>query len=492
MEKQGKTLIVAISAGVAIVLATLLLFAPRGSNLTVQAPAPPRDVTPAPLPPPAPSTIAVSAGLPIPEIRQLAESALRNFLRKPIHWKDGATTASINLHPNAMEMTSNSDGTLSAEISLQIRGSARFPVDLWITVLERVGTITGQATVWLTLAPTLHSNWRITAETHADARVHKAEVKTEGLFGFGNTSIRGIFTRLAKEKFLPELEAGITEYVSNIDLKTHVASLWTKLCEPIVVNREPPIILFMAPIEIIAQQLSSDGETLSLNVGIKTYVQANIGDVSADFPWPAEPRTELPDIRFVDSIQSGYHVIAPIQATYAVLETFGRSLVEREHETKSIVLENLTLYGSGTQLAAGVGFSVPFLRAKGHLYLLGTPIFDATTISLSVTELSYSFASRSLLVEIAERIGGDLIFSNLRTTVEEKLAFPIAPLREELSAIIAERDVGPHVRLRGAVDTMRPEGFHLTQTGVHIPFRLQGDVACEINLSALQGQRPTD
>ena len=485
MGKQRK--IIAISVGVVLILATLFLITQLSSNLNVQAPAPPREVTSMPLPPPIPSTIAAKVNIPLHSVRQLAESAFRDHFRKPIQWKDGATTASINLHPGTLSITRTSDGAVSVKIPLQISGSVQFPVDLWITVIKKDGTITGQATVSLTLTPTLHADWRITAEIDSDIFIQYAKMRTDGIIAGGTRSIRGIFTRLAKEKFLPQLEEIIAKYIANIDLKTHVAGLWTKLYEPIVLNQEPPITLFMEPSKIFAQQLSIDGATLSLNLGIKTYIQANIGDVPTDFPSPVGSRTDLPDIRFVDSFKSGYHITAPIQVTYAILENLARPHVEKEHKLKSIVLENLTLYGSGTQLAAGAGFRMPLLGTKGQLYLLGTPKHDATTMSLSVTEFNYSFTSQSLLLGIAEGISAGIFFV-LRTSVEKELVFPITTLHEKLSAIIAERAIGPHVRLHGTVDTITPEALYLTQTGVRIPFRLQGDLACEITLNSSQVQ----
>ena len=478
-----KIIIIALSVGVVLILIVLLLTTPRDANLTVQALAPPREVTPIPLPPPIPSIIAVKVNIPLHSVSEVAYPPFRDHFRKPISWKKGALTAAINIHPGAPTVTSTRDGAVSVGIPLQISGSAQFPVDLWLTTIEKRGTIRGQATVRLTLTPTLHSDWRITVATDSDISIHYAKMEISGIIAGGTRSIDGIFTQVAKEKFLPQLEKIIAKYITTIDLKTHVAGLWTKLHEPIVLNQEPPIILFMEPAEIFAQQLASDGETLSLNLSIKTYIQAYVGEVSTDFPSPAKPPTDLPDIRLADVLKPSYHIIAPVQVTYAVLENLARPYVEKEHILKSIVFENLTLYGSGTQLAAGVGFKMPFLGTQGQLYLLGTPLYDDTTMSLSVTEFDYSFTTQSLLLEIAESIG-EGIFSHLRAAVEKKLVFQITTLREKLSATITERSISPHVHLHGTVETITPEAFYLTQTGVRIPLRLQGDLACEITLNA--------
>ena len=484
MTKQRKIIVGAISLSIVLILIALFLLMPRKSDITVEALAPPREVTRLPLPPPIPSTIAVKADLPIQDVKPLAESALRDYLSKPIQRKDGAIDTSINLHPGVLTMTSTNDGTVSVKMPFQFSGWVRVSKKIFGQVIEKRENIGGKATALLSLTPTLNPDWHITAKTTSDILIQKAEIEILGMM----VSIRGILTQLVKEKVLPKLEAIIVEYIANIDVKTRVAGLWTKLYEPIALNQEPPIVLVIEPLEILAQKLSSDGETLSLSLGIKTHIQANIGDVSTDPPTLAGPRADLPDIRFVDTLESGYHIIAPIEVTYAAIENLAKPHVEKTHELKGIetLVENLTLYGSGTQIAAGIAFSMPSLGAKGQLYLLGTPVYDMTTMFLSVTEFHYSLTTQSLLLEIAENIG-EGIFPNLRTTVEEKLVFPleaqISTLHEKLSDVIAERSIGPYVRLHGTVDTITPEALYLTPEGVRLPVRLQGNLACEILLN---------
>ena len=84
-----------------------------------------------------------------------------------------------------------------------------------------------------------------------------------------------------------------------------------------------------------------------------------------------------------------------------------------------------------------------------------------------------------LLPRKAENIG-EGIFPNLRATVEEKLVFPletqITTLQEKLSGVIAERSIGRYVRLHGTVDTITPETLYLTQEGIRLPVRLQGNL----------------
>ena len=488
MTKNTKRIIGAISVGVVLIsLITLFVLMRRAPDLTVQAPAPPRVVTPTPLPPPVPSIIAVEAKVAIADVRTLAESTLRDYLRKPIQSKDGAIDTAIKIDLDTFTMQGAADGTVSVDTPFQFNGWVRLSTKIFGRSVQKREDIQGHATASLTLTPTLHSDWRITAKTTANIAIEKAEINILST----TLSVRRILTKIVEEKVLPKLESLIIKHITNIDVKTRVAGLWTKLYEPIVLTPDPFIALTIEPIDIQAQQLSSDGETLALRFGIKTYMQIDMGNEATD---PQEITiTELPDIHFVDTLESGYHIVVPIEMTYPAVENLAKPHIEKRHQLKGIDthVEDLTLYGSGTQLVAGVQFNMPTLGANGQLYLLGTPIYDAATLSIVVTEFNYALTTQGLLLNIAH-VAGESFFPDLRTTVEEKLIFPLetqlTSLRETLATVIAERPIGPYVVLRGTVGPITPIALYLTQTGVHIPFRLQGDLACEIKLKTPQIQ----
>lgn len=485
MTKQTKLLVCVISVAVIVAVGVLFILLRDDSDLTVQAPAPPREVTPPLLSSPTASIIAVKASLPLQEVKQAADSALRGYLSKPIKWKKGDIEAAIKLNLETITMTSAENGAISMEVPFRFTGGATVSKKIFAQVLQQHEEIAGHATASVTLTPTLNPDWRITADVASDISVEQAEINVWGI----KISVRKVLTELIENRVLPRLEAHIVKYITNVDVKTRVAGLWAQLYEPITVSQTPPIVLTIEPLEILAQELSSDGQTLSLNFGVKAYIQVNMGE-AATASHESEIPT-LPNIRFVDTLGSGYHIIAPMEMAYAAVETLAKPHVEKSHEFKGVeaLVEDLELYGSGTQLVAGVQFRVPALAASGQLYLLGTPVYDATAMSLAVTEFDYSLTTRDLFLDIAQVVG-EGFFPDLRTTVEEKLVFPmedqLTRLRELLVDVIAARPIGSYVVLRGTVDTVIPEALYLTQTGIRVPFRLQGDLACEVSLKGTQ------
>ena len=191
----------------------------------------------------------------------------------------------------------------------------------------------------------------------------------------------------------------------------------------------------------------------------------------------------------MDSLESGYRITAPLLVTYTTIEQLARPHVEKTHQLKGIetLVDSLTIYGSQTELVAGLSFRMPKLRANGQVYLLGTPHYNPDEMTLSVTDFDYTLTTRNLLIEMAENMGGSA-FLNLRENVESKLAFSLAErltlLREKLQGAIENRAVGSYIRLHGTVDTITSEALHLTPEGIRIPFRLEGKLRSEVELSS--------
>ncbi len=508
MNRQTK-LILGIVGGVVFILLCLYFFVRRQKDLdiSIMPPAPPRAVTPVPLPPPIPSAIAVRATLPIPDLENLASSALNDYLHNPIHRKDDSIEYQVTLRlrdiimkgvEGSPQRDSSAEQIIEAELLLDFNGWARVSKQIFGKTLQKREDVTGNAVAKLQLGLTFNPDWSVTATTHSDLLIQQADIEILGL----TVSIRRPLTKLIQEMVLPKLEAKIVDYITQIEIKSRVSSLWARLYEPIVVNSEPPILLSIEPLEILAQQPSSDPETLYLNFGIKTYIRANIGDeppIVRDATdteiLPTEDKEEkktIPNLHFVDSLESGYSITAPLLVTYATIEQLARPHVEKAHRLKGIetFVDSLTIYGSQTQLVAGLSFRMPKLRANGQVYLLGAPHYNPDEMTLSVTDFDYTLTTRNLLIEMAENMSGGT-FPHLREKVESKLVFSLEErlmlLREKLQEAIENRIVGSYIRLHGTVDTITPEGLYLSSEGIHIPFHLEGKLHSEIELNPPEG-----
>ena len=488
----------------------LFLGRQRDLDISIMPPAPPREVTPVPLPPPIPSTIAVGVTLPIQDLENLIAAALDDYLRNPIQKKSESMEYYLTLAAREITMTglegsrqeySFPQEIIEAELLLTFNGWARVYKQFFGKMLQKREDITGNAVVKLQLGLALNPDWSVTAKVDSDILIQQAEIEILGL----GVSVQSPLTKLVEENVLPILETEIVKYITHIDIKSRISSLWERLYEPIKVNTEPPVLLSIEPIEILAQQPSSNTETLSIHLGIKTYIKADIGTESLPMhdAVPTEmsstiddtlEKKAIPDLHFADSLESRYRITAPLLVTYATIEQLARPHVEKAHQLKGIetLVDSLTIYGSQTKLVAELSFSMPKLGASGQVYLLGTPHYNPDEMTLSVTDFNYTLTTQSLLLELADM--GEGTFLHLRENVESRLIFSLEEqltlLQEKLQETIEDRAIGSYIRLRGTVETITPEALYLTPEGIRIPFHLEGELRCAVELNTSDRSDP--
>ena len=272
-------------------------------------------------------------------------------------------------------------------------------------------------------------------------------------------------------------------------------------------STNPPISLSIEPIEILAQQPSGSAETLSIYLAIRTYITVNMGSEASPESDHAQQteiaarnderlaERELPNLHFARVLESGYRITAPLLVTYETIEQLARPYIEKTHQLKGIetLVNNLTIYGSQTELVAGLSFRMPKPHASGPIYLLGTPDYNPNEMTLSVTDFNYTLTTRNLLVEMAEHIGGGT-FPQLRQRIESKLIFSLEEqltlLQEKLQEAIEDRAIGSYVRLHGTVETITPQALYLTPQGIRIPFHLAGELSCTVDLAVTKRANP--
>ena len=135
MNRQTKFLL-GIVGGAVFILLCLYFFLSGQKDLgtSIMPPAPPRYVTPIPLPLPIPSTIAVKATLPVKDLENLASPALADYLRNPIHRKNDSMEYQVTLRLRGITMKgvegspqgySSAEQIIEAELLLDFNGWAR-------------------------------------------------------------------------------------------------------------------------------------------------------------------------------------------------------------------------------------------------------------------------------------------------------------------------------------------------------------------------------
>lgn len=254
-------------------------------------------------------------------------------------------------------------------------------------------------------------------------------------------------------RHLPDLERA----VADIDLRSRFEEWWRILLQPIELDDD--VWLVIDPVAVSRGSIRGAGQTLLATVGLSANPRLVLG------PRPAPLQSPLPLLDSAE-VAEGLRIRATATADYETAserlthELRGQVIEERGHriEIRRIVVSGI---GAG-RLAVELDFTG---SARGRVYLIGTPRYDAGTGEVHVPDLDFDVASRNLLVGGLDWLAHGSVASFLRDRarwpVEYATDFAESQLHRGLNMPLSDE-----VRLRGEVDSVRVVGVYATRASL--------------------------
>ena len=113
---------------------------------------------------------------------------------------------------------------------------------------------------------------------------------------------------------------------------------------------------------------------------------------------------------------------------------------------------------------------------KGTIYLAGAPVFNKDSLSIEMSDLDFSVATKNVAVKTASWLFHSPLVQKLRS----KLVFPIGEqlrsAREAVAASLQENRAVENFRINGSIDRLDPEKIQITPQSVKAYFVLTGRV----------------
>jgi hypothetical protein len=238
----------------------------------------------------------------------------------------------------------------------------------------------------------------------------------------------------------------IDEIVSSVDTRTSFTGWWETLREPI--ELDDSIWLAISPERVRRGALRGSGDALTVDVTLTARPSIVFGDR------PEIPVLPLPPL---DSgvVASRLDLRVDARAEYG---SAGRFLNEQiagqavDFEGRSVVIDSLRVYGiGGGRLAMEVLLSGD---VAARLYLTGQPVIDPTTGEISVPDLDFDVATRSILTSTVAWLNA----AALREELRSRARWPGSPAVEFLATWLRSglnRDISDELRVSGYVDSLR-------------------------------------
>lgn len=254
--------------------------------------------------------------------------------------------------------------------------------------------------------------------------------------------------------FLEDHMADIEGAIARIDLGPKFREWWEILQQPIQLDEN--VWLMIEPRAVSRGSTGGSGRTLVANVGLTARPRLVVG------PRPTLEPIELPRLDTV-SLAPGLHIRATASADYS---TGSEMLTQRlagqvlEQNGRSLEIVHLVVSGLGDgRLVVELGFRG---SARGRVFLVGTPQYDAVAREVYVPDLDFDVASLDLLVGGLDWFAHDQVVTFLRDKarwpVQDLTTFAELQLHRGLNSAL-----GVEARLRGAVDSVHVIDVYATR-----------------------------
>jgi hypothetical protein len=236
------------------------------------------------------------------------------------------------------------------------------------------------------------------------------------------------------------------------------------------------VYVLMQPEALAATPPRGEGTTLSTTVSVVVRPRLVVGDRPDVRPKP------LPKAGGA-APGEGFRIQMVAELPFQVMDSVVRAqLAGRRFDIKGhrITVRGARLYGSGTRLVLAATIAGD---ARGTLYFVGTPVFDAETQVVSVPDLDFSVESRDVLPEVAEWLLYDQLRDEMRKSARFAVGDRIAKIRRDVDAAL-DRQLSHGVRSTGRVKRITPLGVFVFSKSVAAVVQAEGDAQIHIDVGA--------
>jgi len=258
----------------------------------------------------------------------------------------------------------------------------------------------------------------------------------------------------------------------NFYVRQMAGKAWDALQGPVKLADD--LFLLINPRAVTISPLSGPDDTMSVVVGLlaKPKIVASPVPPAPAQPLPALTLTKVPP-------EKGFHIALESELPF---EYLGNELTKKMEGRvypaagETIVIENVTLYGSGNAVVIAVRVKG---TVRGTIYLTGAPAYDESARSFSVRNLEYTVETKQVLVKAADW----LLHSRLKDSLAKRTTWFVGDridAAKDLLTNALNRKLNEHVGISGSISSLRPVSVGITKNSIKAV--LVADGAAELNV----------
>ena len=274
---------------------------------------------------------------------------------------------------------------------------------------------------------------------------------------------------------LDEIAARADSAVAAIDVKSDFESWWTTISKPIELDTD--VWLLLAPEGVGRDEIVTGGDEVSTHMSVRMRPRIWVGSEPDSDPRPLPP---LEEREGPQDLALRTEAVAPwSEITQRVnKEAAGRTFHAVGHDVR---VDSVDVSGLGDgRVALGVVLSGD---VQGTTYLVGTPVWDPDTNTISVPDLDFDVSTRDAVVAGAAWLAEIGLVAGLRQRATWDASPALEWARSQIQKGFNAR-ISSQVRLQGDVGGVSITEVVATQDALHIRARVAGHTTLVVEAAA--------
>ena len=277
---------------------------------------------------------------------------------------------------------------------------------------------------------------------------------------------------------LGDVAKGIDKSVkSAVDLRKIVGEAWTSMQKPVLISAADSLWLKLSPAELSLLPIQGKGGNMLSSLGLKALVELYYGREPASTVNPG-----LPPLKITSALPEQFNVNLSLDIPLSYINSLARTSMRgytMSYGRYKVIVKDITIYGQGDKLIVELPVDG---TVKGTIYLAGAPVFNKDSLTIEMTNLDFSVATKNVAIKTASWLFHSPLVQKLRS----KLVFPVGEqLRSacsEVAATLRENRSIENFRINGSIDRLDPEKIQITSGSVKAYFVLTGRVRVVMNV----------
>jgi hypothetical protein len=271
---------------------------------------------------------------------------------------------------------------------------------------------------------------------------------------------------------LGDIAKGIDKSVkSAVDLRKIVGDAWTAMQKPVLVSAGDSLWLKLSPAQLSLLPIQGMGGNMLSSLGLKALVELYYGREPACAVNP-----ELPPLKITSALPEQFNINLSLDIPLSYINSLARTTMRgytMSYGRYKVIVKDITIYGQGDKLIVELPVEG---TVKGMIYLAGMPVFNKDSLSIELSGLDFSVATKNVAVKTASW----LFHSGLVQKLRSKLVFPVGEqlrsARSVVTTTLRENRSVENFRINGSIEKLEPDRIQITPGSVKAYFVLTGRV----------------